>query len=469
MRRVSSLTPALFLSAGLLLSISASAPAWAEGSKSDSKPGAFFDNSGSDSSALPAAFSETVKKAASKKIEKPNPLANDDRYWVIIDASDKAARNRIVSAGVAIEDVRDGKVAGIATPNAIQKLQELGIGVERKTALRNISTEDFPKPDESYHNYSRTEAELRSIASGNPDIASVFSIGKTWQGRSIWALRLNTTERGDKPGKKPGAVFMGSHHAREHLSTEVPLLIARWIVDNRGRADVKKLLETRDVYFIPMVNPDGAEYDIATGSYRWQRKNMSKNTDGSVGVDLNRNYSWGWGGAGASDYPGDDTYRGPAAFSEPESRAVRDFLSARPNLTTSISYHSFSELVLYPWGGAEEPISDGRALKAYKAMAEKMAGWTGYRAMQSSDLYVATGDSCDWSWGERKIFSFTIELTPRSGGAGGFYPGSKAIGPTVQKNIQPVLYLIALSDDPYRAAEEGVSEPASVPSLEVSK
>jgi len=457
MRRVSSLTPFALVSSILLFSLSSPAR------------GASFDGARDDSSSVPAALSDTAKQAASKKVEKPGgPLANDERYWVIIAAPDKATRNRIVSAGVSIEDVRDGKVAGFATEKALQKLEDQGITVERRTALRNISTEDFPKPDASYHNYSRTESELNAIAAANKDIASVFSIGKSWQGREILALRLNTTEHGDKPGKKPGAVFMGTHHAREHLSTEVPLLIARWIVDNRGRADVKKLLETRDIYFIPIVNPDGAEYDIATGSYRWQRKNMSKNPDGSVGVDLNRNYGWLWGGPGASDYPGDDTYRGPSAFSEPESQAIRDFLTARPNLTTSMSYHSFSELILYPWGGQDEPISDRRALKAYKAMAEKMAGWTGYTPQQSSELYVATGDSCDWAWGERKIFSFTIELTPNSGGAGGFYPGSKVIGPTVQKNIQPVLYLISLADDPYRAADEGVLEPAAS-SLGVAK
>jgi carboxypeptidase T len=442
MRRVSSTTPFILVSA-LLLSCLAS-PVRA----------ASFDGGRDDSSAVPAELSQAAKNAASKKVEKPSPLANDERLWVIITAPDKGTRNRIVTAGVAIEDVRDGKVAGFATPHALQRLQDQGIKVERRTALATISTQDFPKPDGTYHDYSRTEAELNAIASANKDIASVFSIGKSWQGRSILALRLNSTEHGDQPSKKPGAVFMGTHHAREHLSTEVPLLIARWIVDNRGRADIKKLLDTRDIYFIPLVNPDGAEYDIATGSYRWQRKNMSKNADGSVGVDINRNYGWLWGGPGASDYPGDDTYRGPSAFSEPESQAIRDFLTARPNLSTSISYHSFSELVLYPWGGTEDAISDGRALKAYKAMAAKMASWTGYTAQQSSELYVATGDSCDWAWGERKIFSFTIELTPNSGGAGGFYPGAKVVGPTVQKNIQPVLYLIALADDPYRAGEE---------------
>jgi carboxypeptidase T len=411
----------------------------------------WFD--GKDGSATPASVSDAAKKAAEKKIEKP-ALAGDDRYWVIIEAADKKARQAVANSGVSIEGEGQGQVAGVASPKALQKLKDLGIRVVKQTSLRVVSTEDFPTTDSAYHNYAENEAELKAIAAAAPELASVFSIGQSWQGRSISALRLNTSAKGAQASKKPGAVFMGTHHAREHLSTEVPLLIAKWIVENRGRADVKKLLEDRDVYFIPMVNPDGAEYDIAAGKYRWQRKNMRKNSDGSVGVDLNRNYDFRFGGEGTSDEPGDDTYHGPSAFSEPESKAVKAFFEARPNLKTFISYHSFSELVLYPWGGADEPISDQRALKAYKAMAEKMAGWTGYRAQQSSDLYVATGDTCDWSWEKRKVYSFTIELTPASQWAGGFYPGAAAISSAVEKNLQPVLYLIGLSDNPLRAADE---------------
>ncbi len=122
-----------------------------------------------------------------------------------------------------------------------------------------------------------------------------------------------------------------------------------------------------------------------------------------------------------------------------------------------MSYHTFSELILYPWGGLREPLSDGRALGAYKAMADTMAGWTGYRPMQSSGLYVATGDTCDWAWDELKMFCFTFELTPKSRWEGGFYPGAGAIATTFKKNVDPALYLIGLADDPYRAGGAGDS------------
>jgi carboxypeptidase T len=178
---------------------------------------------------------------------------------------------------------------------------------------------------------------------------------------------------------------------------------------------------------------------------------MRDNGDGSTGVDLNRNYGWGWGGKGASADPSDETYRGPSAFSEPETRAVKAFIDAHSNLKVLLSYHTFSELVLYPWGGSDAPIDDADALKAYQAMAGEMGRMTGYTPEQSSQLYVASGDLTDWSWGEHQIYSFTFEMTPKSMWDGGFYPGTAAIAKSVQLNWRPMLYLIDLADNPKRA------------------
>ena len=221
-----------------------------------------------------------------------------------------------------------------------------------------------------------------------------------------------------------------------------------------------------------MVNPDGVEYDIEGGKYHMHRKNMAKNADGSTGVDLNRNYGWGWGGGGASPNPDDDTYRGPAAFSEPESKAVRDFVNARPNLKVLLSYHTFSELILYPWGGSNDQIPDAPARTAFQTMAGEMAKMTGYTPEQSSDLYIATGDTCDWAWGEKGIFAFTFELTPKSMWDGGFYPGAGVVQRVFQANIRPALYLIDLSDDPLRAGKTASSfaaAPASKSQGEATK
>ncbi|MEK7745891.1 MAG: M14 family zinc carboxypeptidase, partial [Elusimicrobiota bacterium] len=159
--------------------------------------------------------------------------------------------------------------------------------------------------------------------------------------------------------------------------------------------------------------------------------------------------------------------KGPAGFSEPESSAVRDFVSANPNVKVLLSYHTFSELILYPWGHSNSPVDNPKDRETFKKLAETMAQWNGYTPEQSSDLYIASGDTTDWSWGAKKIFSFTFELTPASMWAGGFYPGAGVIDSTFQKNIAPALYLIDLADDPYRAgggagALAGSHEPAAV-------
>jgi carboxypeptidase T len=407
-------------------------------------PGDSFD--GRAGAAAPA-LSDVPAPAA------PSAAPVDGRFWVILKAGDAPSRSAVANAGISIEELRPGQVGGFATPKALARAKAAGLQVVSAFPIsERVGALGFPDNDKAYHTYDQTVAALKSLAGKAPDIASLFSIGKTLQGREIWALRLCADAKGQAPSKLPGALFIGEHHAREHLSNEVPLALAGRLVDQRADADVAKLLATRDIYIIPLLNGDGAEYDVEGDKYHMHRKNMRDNGDGSFGVDLNRNYGWGWGGGGASPDPSDETYRGPSAFSEPETQAVKAFVEARPNLKVLLSYHTFSELVLYPWGGTDSPIDDAQALKAYQTMAEEMGRMTGYTPEQSSALYIASGDLTDWSWGQHKIYSFTFEMTPKSMWDGGFYPGTAAIAKSVQLNWRPMLYLIDLADDPTRVA-----------------
>ncbi len=415
------------------------------------------------------AFEQLLKSVEHKYIEAANiPVprlakdaasgdVKDDRYWVSVWAADKYERTKILETGVDIIEIGDNKISGIAHKNTLPILSEKGFVVEDKIPLSSYITtflKDFPPEDAAYHNYDEMIAVLKSLAENNSDIASLYSIGKTVEGREIWNLRINSSVKGDAKTDKPGAVFMGEHHAREHLSVEVPLLFAVWLLENRNREDVRNYIYTLDIHILPMINPDGAEYDISTGKYKWHRKNMRKNPDGNIGVDLNRNYDFRWGGAGASHYTYSDTYCGPSAFSEPESQAVKRFMEKHRNITTLISYHTYSELVLYPWGGIYEPVENEQDRKAFIAMAKKMAQLTGYTAKQSSDLYAATGDTCDWAYGELGTFAFTFELSPKGGWySGGFYPGPGVIENTVKKNIDAAMYLMSVTADPHSAAK----------------
>lgn len=390
------------------------------------------------------------------------PLGRPHKLWVVARASSARQRSQVANAGVSIEEVQPDRVGGIALPEMLLALRAAGIEFTAEPLGLVFRPQDFPKDDDAFHNYRETNAELAELAKSAPDLASLFSIGKSLEGRDILALRLNSSARGTAPSSRPGIVFMATHHAREHLSTEVPLLLAKHLLENRQKPEIASLLQNRDVYIVPMVNPDGVEWDIRSDSYDMHRKNTRKENGVVEGVDLNRNYAFRWGGEGASADPRADTYRGPSAFSEPETRAVRAFFQARPNLKIFVSYHTFSELILYPWGGTDDQIDDKKALAAYKKMAQDLAAMTGYRPMQSSELYVATGDAADWAWAEHKVFSLTFELTPKSMWDGGFYPGAAAIARTFAANLRPALYLIALADDPYRAAEGGATAFAPV-------
>lgn len=379
-------------------------------------------------------------------------LSDDPRQWVVVEAASREARSTAADAGVSIEEVTPERASGFAGPEALEALRKAGLRFKAFPLAQRFTALDFPKEDAAFHNYEELAAELSALAASAKDLVSFFSIGRSLNGRELMALRLNTSTRGLEPSAKPGIVFLGTHHAREHLSTEVPFLLVKYLIENRARPEIARLLSQRDVYFIPMVNPDGVEFDIDGEVYRMHRKNMRQNPNGSLGVDLNRNYGFHWGEGGASSNPSADTYRGPSPFSEPETQAVKAFVESRSNLRILLTYHTYSELILYPWAYTYDDLSDGRALSAYRAMAQTMASWTGYKPQQSSDLYIASGEMTDWAWGQRGIFSFTFELTPKSWSGGGFYPGAGAIAGTFQSNIKPALYLIDLADDPYRAA-----------------
>ncbi len=377
-------------------------------------------------------------------------LEGDDRYWATVMADDKYDRAALLAAGMDIIEIEEHSVSGLIPKGEMEQLAAKGFIVRSSQPIAEYvrkHLKDFPASDAAYHNYSETVAELHRLASANPAETSLFSVGKTVQGRDIWCLRINPSEKGEAPSSKPAAFFMGNHHAREHLTAEVALALANELLSRKNEPEIKKYIDTLDIYIAPMTNPDGVEYDIATGKYRWHRKNMRVNDDKSFGVDLNRNYDSRWCVAGASHYQGSDTYCGPYAFSEPETQAIRDFVLARPNIKTLMSYHSYSSLVLYPWAGLDNPVENEKDRKVFTALGKAMASFTGYKPEQSSDLYIATGDTTDWAYATRGIFAFTTELEGRS-----FYPGASIIEKACASNVKAALYLLSVTDDPYKLA-----------------
>lgn len=308
---------------------------------------------------------------------------------------------------------------------------------------------DFPAKDAAYHTYDEMLTLMQELARTYPQLVKLFSIGQSLEGRQLWALKITANQNSN--AFIPATLFLGAHHAREHLSTEVPLLIVRELLaQSKTNPEIRSLLALQELYVVPMVNPDGAMYDISGQRYKSWRKNRAQNDNRSFGVDLNRNYSHNWGQGGSSRSPNSDVYMGPAPFSEPETQAVRDFVGAHANIRTLLSFHTFSELVLYPWGGSNVGVG-GEDQAVFEKMAQAMAKMNGYKPMQASGLYIATGDTCDWAYSEHGIFCFTFELSPKSMWGGGFYPGANMIETAFRANYNPALQLIKWASDPYSA------------------
>lgn len=380
----------------------------------------------------------------------------DEPYFVKIPAKNAAERTQITSAGVAIEEILSDYVFGTIPYGMVNMIKKKFPGGEFYPVA---SVLDFPSEDKEFHNFDEVLQFYSSLTKDFPDTVRVFEIGKSLENRPIHAILISDLPDAEDEAE-PAILFLGTHHAREHLSTEIPLYLARQLAEGYGKNErITNLINHRQIWIIPLVNPDGSVYDVEGSSYRAWRKNRSHNFDGTFGVDLNRNYGYMWGKEGSSGTPRSDIYRGPAAFSEPETQVIRDFILAHNNISILLSYHTYSELILYPWGYTDSPISDQRAQRAYVEMAEKMAGMTNYTPMPGHELYLVSGEMGDWAWGEKGIFSFTFELYPSRWGNEGFYPSDKMIPVVGSLNVAPALYLIDLADDPYRAINKDAFDP----------
>jgi len=382
-------------------------------------------------------------------------------YQVILPAADSQSRTDLVDRGIAIDAVGPDTVTTVTDAAGLARLEKQGIHPLAVTPL------DFPPADSAYHTYEEMQAAVRQTAIAYPDITRVITAGLSLEGRAIPAVRISAGPDATD-GMRPAVVFMALHHAREHLTVEMALEVIRLFTEGYGHDPaLTNLVNTREVWVLPDVNPDGAEYDVATGAYQYWRKNRRPNPDGSFGVDLNRNYGYHWGSQGSSSWPGDETYRGPAAFSELETQVVRDFVIAHPNITAAITFHSYAELILYPYGYtyAALPADMNRDdYRAFVALAQRMADTNGYTPQQASALYVTSGDTVDWLYGARHIFGFTFEMYPTDFYPG-FYPPGDVIERETRRNDAAAIYLTAAADNPRKVI--GLGGDATPPSVDL--
>ena len=405
--------------------------------------------------ALSISFASANARADVHTFDQSTPTA-----VIEVKVEGKAARTELANLGYALEDMRSDRVYIYAHAKDAERLKSLGWNVNAyafKPEWTKFSAHAIDAASQ-YTNYTGLQKKLTDLQTKSSGLVTMMSLGRSLEGRDVPMIRVSGKSVAEaESAKLPVVFYMGCHHAREHLSVEAPLAFAQYLVDNYGKnPDVTRLVDTREIYFAPMVNPDGHTYDW-TGQEKGKmwRKNRRPNSDGSMGVDLNRNYSFGWGTGGSSTDGSSDVYMGAAPFSEPETQNVRDFVNSQPRMTTLLTFHTFSELVLYPWGGSNDKVGEnGKGTVAdhdtFVKMANDMAAWNHYTPEQSSDLYIASGDTTDWAYGTHGIFAFTFEMSPTSMWEGGFYPGNAAIKPAIEANLKPMLYMLEFADNPHR-------------------
>jgi carboxypeptidase T len=338
--------------------------------------------------------------------------------------------------GLDIWEVKPDYLILRAPEAPIERLTQMGYGIQPlQPVTEHLSAFATAEAIAGYHSAETLEQDLRQLTGIRPEIAELREIGRSVENRPIWALRI-----GERKGSLDRVLFMGCHHAREWIAVEVPFRLAKELVEQADDPKIAGWLTIGEIWVAPMVNPDGHEH-CRTQERLW-RKNRRRNPDGSIGVDPNRNYGYMWGTLNvptSSHVPSDETYVGPRAFSEPETRAVRD-LVAREMFRGVITYHSYSQLILYPWGYTDKLVPDPHDREAMIGLANEMRdlmkGVHGvvYTAQQSSALYPTAGDTTDWTYGEYGIPSFTIELRPKSHLEGGFILPPSQIVPTWEEN-----------------------------------
>lgn len=315
-----------------------------------------------------------------------------------------------------------------------------------------------------FHTYAEMEAVIDAAVADHPDIALKFSIGRSYNGRKIWAIKLTGDVAAGNQGR-PEVLIDGMIHARERASGELAIYTIGLLTGNYGRATnlgrrVTVMLNTRVVYIVPMVNADGAVYDFKNDMFHSWRKNRQPIPGSSeVGIDLNRNFGFRWGCCGGSSgNPASDTYRGPSPWYAPEDVAYRDFISSRvvdgeQQITAILSLHSAGRLVLWPYGYTRADVpstmtADDHA--AFVALGNGMADRNGYVPQQSSDLYITDGDQNDWAYHAQRIFALTLEM--KKGAVRRYYPSQSELDADLARNKLAVLWFLGQADCPYRAA-----------------
>jgi hypothetical protein len=376
-----------------------------------------------------------------------------------LDLTEHAGQDYVEVVLHTAEDVAALTGAGLDYDVRIPDLVARESEINQLNAAYAAATVSSPLPSgrDTYRTLDDYNADMAALERDHPDLVHRFELPHpSLDGRPVYGIEIGRDVQGPDRGL-PVFLLLGLHHAREWPSGENAMEFAFDLVTNYGTDQrITDLVNRARVIVVPVVNVDGFDMSrtdgelvdlraadeggtasiLGTPGNAYKRKNCrvvdgQDTPDGTcvaaatspggygIGVDLNRNYGGYWGGPGASDLFADPTYRGAAAFSEPETQNIRELISGR-QVTTLITNHTFSNLVLRPNGAAPDlvPSSEGIPLgdpfdePALKALGDEMAAQNGYTSQHAWELYDTTGSTEDWSYNATGGFGYTFEIGP---------------------------------------------------------
>lgn len=296
-----------------------------------------------------------------------------------------------------------------------------------------------------FYTLAEVISELDSMKNLFPNlITSKVSIGNTIENRPTYMVKISDNPQVDE--NEPEILYTALHHAREPESMMQMIYFMYYLLENYATdPSVQYLVNNRELYFIPVVNPDGYEYNRTTnpsGGGMW-RKNRRNNGGGIYGVDLNRNYGpyayWNSSNGGSSTSPSSDTYRGTAPFSEPETNNIKNFLANR-KLKNALNYHTYGNYLIFPYGALNHETPDSLIFREYAVDMTNYNNYTYGTDLQTVN-YSTRGNSDDYFYdgdivlNSGKIFAMTPEV-----GTTGFWPSQAEIFPLAIENVLPNLY-----------------------------
>ncbi|XP_041651729.1 carboxypeptidase A1-like [Cheilinus undulatus] len=303
------------------------------------------------------------------------------------------------------------------------------------------NTDDFDYTN--YHTIDEIYSFQDMLVAENPNLVSKIVIGQSYEGRPLNVLKFSTG------GTNRPAIWMDTGiHSREWITQATGTWMAKKIATDYGTdPTLTAILNNMDIYLEIVTNPDGFAYTHS--SNRMWRKTRKPNPGSSCdGVDPNRNWDAGFGSAGASGDPCSETYHGPFAHSESEIKSIVDFVKAHGNLKAFMSIHSYSQMLMYPYGYTSTPVKDrvelhNLAKRAITLLASLYGTSYTYGSLIST-IYRASGITIDWTYNQGIKYSYTFEL--RDTGRYGFLLPASEIIPTANETW---LAVMAIMDHTY--------------------